>query len=303
MSGSGPTDPVTRSVGEPAEAPIAIGILTRNRWETAQRCLASLHGQAVAAGVPIVVLVNGSDDDSAARLRAAYPDVEVHESPTNLGCPAGRNRLTELCRAAWVVYVDDDGTVGPDFVTSVRAEVQAAPADRMVIAGNIIDVDLNPDATFTSGPDTRFSGGICAIRRADFLRLGGYPEEALRQGEEGVLSLKLHDAGLAIHRAGSVVLFHPLVHTAAKRRELLRPMIRHSLLTAVGYCPLWLLPVWIPWKAIINLRVAIALRAPRTYLAGLGDVARGAPQAWRARSPVSARTMLAGTSRFRRRSG
>lgn len=280
------------------DAEVSVAILTRDRWPTVDRCLASLRDQAADARTPIVVLVNGSGDDSVARIRSSYPEVEVHESPTNLGCPGGRNRLTELCRTDWVAYVDDDGTVGPGFVEAVQREVRAAPPERMVIAGNVVDVDVNPDATFTSGPTGRFSGGICAIRRADLVRLGGYPEAALRQGEEAVLALKLHDDGLTIHRAASLVLFHPLVHGSQKRRELLRTGLRQSLLTGVGFCPLWMLPGWTMWKMVVYLRVALALRAPWSYLTGLSDAARELPQAWRARSPVRPRTILASTSRF-----
>lgn len=282
----------------PTVSSVSFAVLTRNRWPIADRCLSGLLEQTRPRGVPVVVLVNGSDDDSADRIRNAYPDVEVHETEDNLGCPGGRNRLTEMCRTGWVAFIDDDGTVGPGFVDALLREVEQAPVSRMVIAGCIIDPDVNPDATFTSGPVGRFSGGVCAIRRADFLRLGGYPADGLRQGEEGALSLRLHDAGLSIHRSADLVLHHPLRHDEPKRRELLRTGLRQSLLTGVTSCPWWMVPFWIVWKLAVNLRLAVRLRSPGPFLGGVGDAARDLPGAVRARRPVSARAVIAASSRF-----
>src|SRR5262249_11935178 len=39
----------------------------------------------------IVIVDNGSDDGSAAKLRAAFPRADVVESPTNIGFPSGCN--------------------------------------------------------------------------------------------------------------------------------------------------------------------------------------------------------------------
>lgn len=284
--------------GAEDDATLSIAILTRCRWELARRCLDSVIDQARERGVRVLVLVNGSDDDTAERIRELYPDVEVHESVTNLGCPGGRNRLMELSSAEWVAHIDDDGTVDPDFVEAVVSAIRSVPPECMVVAGRIVDPDVEPDPTFVTGPASRFSGGVCAIRRDDFLRLGGYPDGAMRQGEEGALAIRLHDAGLTIQRFREVVLNHPLVHGPEKQRLLVRTGLRQSLLTGVATCPWWLLPGWILWKLAVHLRVAVRARAPGPYIAGLRDALGDLGATWRARRPVSARAILASSSRF-----
>ena len=293
-----------RSTTSSAAAPpgtrstIGIAVLTRDRWPAVDRCLDSIYQQAVASEVPIHLLVNGSSDDTAIRAAASYPEVQVHVSDVNLGCPGGRNRLSELATTDWVVHVDDDGTVPDGFVAAVRAEVDTSPLDRAVIAGHIVDVELDPNPRMASGRSNRFSGGICVMRRSTFLELGGYPTDGLRQGEEGDYAIRLHQAGQHIWRSDGLVLFHPLRHSITKRRELLRTGLRQAVLTGFRYCPAWAVIPWVLWKLASHLVVAIRLRAPRPYLAGVWDSLALLPRTLRGRQPVSMRTMLATTTRF-----
>ena len=277
---------------------IGIAILTLDRWPAVDRCLNSIYQQAVTSGIPIHLLVNGSSDDTALRTAASYPAVQVHVSEVNLGCPGGRNHLNDLASTDWVVHVDDDGTVPDGFVSAVRAEVDSAPPDRAVIAGHIVDVEVDPDPPMASGRSNRFSGGICVMRRSTFLELGGYPTDGLRQGEEGDYAIRLHQAGHHIWRSDALVLFHPLRHSITKRRELLRTGLRQAVLTGVRYCPAWAVIPWISWKLASYLVVAIRLRAPRPYLAGVRDSLALLPSTLRGRRPVSMRTLLTTTSRF-----
>lgn len=279
---------------------LTVAILTRERRPLVARCIESIQRTARAAGVPIVVLVNGSTDDTAAFLRSSYPDIEVHEEPTNLGCPGGRNRLTELCGTVWVAYLDDDGTVDDHYIDAALVAISEAPDDRAVIAGNIIDVDLDPNPVRSSGPTGSFSGGICIVRRADFLRLGGYPEDGLRQGEETEFAMKAYDDGRTIDRSASLVLYHPLPRSRAKQLELLRTGLRQSLITGVRLCPWWLVPGWTVWKIAIYLQRALRLRGLRAFAGALRDAAVCLPVAIRTRQPVRARAVMAASGRFQR---
>lgn len=294
-----------------AGAPLTIAVLTWQRQDDVSRCIESVAKGAAAAEVPIVVLVNGSTDDTVAALRSAYPDIAVHEEASNLGCPGGRNRLTDLCETPWVFYLDDDGWVGPDFVDAALTAIASVPQDCAVIAGNVIDrhrdsdgdEDAGSNPPFRSGPTSSFSGGTCAIRRADFMRLGGYPDDDLRQGEETEFAMKVFDAGLSIYRSASLVLFHPRSHERAKRIELLRTGLRQSLLTGVRLCPWWMVPIWTVWKLAIYLRIAVELRALGTFGRAVGDALGYLPRTLRTRRPVRARAVLAASARLHRTRG
>ena len=290
--------PGSSTVSSAGRSPLAIVILTRDRWPVVDRCLGSIYQQALNEGVPVHLLVNNSRDDTAERARTSYPAIHIHRSDVNLGCPGGRNHLMGLVEAEWVAHIDDDGTVADDFLSVLAAEIGAAPRDRVVIGGNIVDVDLDPQPALAGGRTNRFSGGICALRRSTFLELGGYPTDGLRQGEEGDYAIRLHDAGHHIWRSANLVLFHPLRHSAAKRRELLRTGLRQSVLTGVRYCPAWAVVPWTAWKMAVHLQLAVRLRAPRPYLAGARDALRLLPSTLKSRRPVSMRAMLSSTTRF-----
>lgn len=276
---------------------LVVAILTRDRRDEVDRCLTSVVAQAAAHDVPVHVLINGSNDDTAAHLAASYPDVEVHSIGTNLGVGGGRNRLMTEIDATWVLHLDDDGTVGPRFIEHALAEIRQAPSDRVVIAGHIVDVDVDPDPVRVTGPAYRFSGGICIMRAAAFSRLGGYLPAGYRQGEEGDYAIRLHDADLTIWRSSDLVLFHPLVHDRAKRVEILRTGLTQSVVTGVRYAPWWALLPWVSWKIVSHLRVAVRLRAPSAFTSGLVSAVRLVPSTVRSRTPVRLQSMMAGSGR------
>lgn len=286
-----------------ADVPVdlAIAILTRDRWATLARCLDSIYDQAATNDVPIHVLVNGSDDDTADRLPEAYPDVVVHVAATNLGVARGRNNLMDHIDARWVLHLDDDGTVGPRFVEKALLEVSKATPDTAVIAGHIIDVDLDPDPYLPTGPGYRFSGGVCILDSPTFSRLGGYPVDGYRQGEEGDYAIRVHEADLRIWQTAEIVLFHPLLHGRVKRVELMRTGLTQAVVTGVRFAPWWAVVPWVAWKLLAYGRLAVRLRAPGDYLAGVSTAFRLLPATARRRSPVRLRSMLAGSGRFNER--
>ena len=284
-----------------ARAELAIAVLTRNRWAMVDRCLTSIYHQAAAHGVPIHVLVNGSDDDTAERIARTYPDVDLHVTDANLGVGPGRNHLMEQIDATWVLHLDDDGTVGSRFVEDALVEIRQAPPDRVVVAGHIIDVDVDPDPVRVTGPGYRFSGGICILQAAAFSRLGGYLSAGYRQGEEDDYTIRLHHADLAIWQVAELVLFHPLVRDRAQQVEVLRTGLTQSVVTSVRYAPWWAVVPWVMWKLLSHLRLAIRLRAPAAYASGVFAGLRLIPSTLQQRTPVRLDTMLASSGRFNAR--
>lgn len=274
---------------------ITIAILTRNRPATALSCLEAILAQQ-GPGVSVLVLVNGSSDDSAEIISKTYDQVRVEVSEVNLGCPGGRNRLARLARTEWVAFIDDDGVVAPDFVARLRANIAAHPA-AAVIAGCAVDA-LHPDPIgLTAGPVGAFSGGICALRASVFLALGGYHEDGYRQGEETELAIRLLDQGHLIWRDPELTLLHDVDLSLVKRREIVRTGLRQSVLTGVKFCPLYALVPWIVWKLVAFTRSALSVRDLRPVLLGLADVPAHVGTAWSTRAPVDLSVLLQASGR------
>jgi GT2 family glycosyltransferase len=107
---------------EPQAAPlVAIVTLNWNRPDDTLECL----GCAAAQTYPhtaIVVVDNGSADDSVARIGAAFPSAVIVRNERNLGFAAGANRgiarALEL-GAEYVFLVNNDTTFAPDVVAQL----------------------------------------------------------------------------------------------------------------------------------------------------------------------------------------
>lgn len=64
----------------------------------------------------LVVVDNGSTDGSQAWLREHYPQVRLIENPTNRGFAAGYNQAIAVCSAPYVLVLNTDVFLDPDFL-------------------------------------------------------------------------------------------------------------------------------------------------------------------------------------------
>lgn len=96
---------------------VAIVVLNWNGWDDTRECLQSLR--AVTPGCRVLLVDNGSTDDSVARTRTEFPEVEVIENGANLGFTEGNNR--GIARALddgadYVMLLNNDTIVDPGFL-------------------------------------------------------------------------------------------------------------------------------------------------------------------------------------------
>lgn len=213
------------------EIDVAIVLLTLNQREKTLRCLQSL--QAVDFdGHRIFLWDNGSTDGTAAEVRRAYPEVVVHHNPENAGVASGRNSavalLRQTYRPAYLLFLDNDMTVEPDFLSRLLAPFEEE-AHLAQTTGKIRDMH-NPGRLYGAGGcrirfwlgDTTHngyleidsgqydhirrclpSGGCMLVRAAIFDELGGFDTRFDPYGPEDL------DFGLRAVQAGYWGLFVP----------------------------------------------------------------------------------------------
>ncbi len=102
---------------------VGVIILNWNGADNTIECLASLADSSYT-NLEIIVLDNGSVDDSVPRLRATFPEVTLLCSPTNIGCAAGNNWGTRAALARgcqYVLLLNSDTVVEPDMVAKMVA--------------------------------------------------------------------------------------------------------------------------------------------------------------------------------------
>jgi hypothetical protein len=110
---------------------VGIVVLNWNGAEDTVRCLASLR-RLTYPDYQVLVVDNGSTDDSVARIRQAFPEVEILETGANLGYSGGNNvgiaRALEQ-GAAYVLVLNNDTRVEPGFLTELVEVARRTGAD------------------------------------------------------------------------------------------------------------------------------------------------------------------------------
>ncbi|HUV39484.1 MAG TPA: glycosyltransferase family 2 protein [Planctomycetota bacterium] len=130
-------------------------VLNWNGCEDSADCLASLQ-RVTYANRRVMVVDNGSTDNSVAFLRERYPDIDYVENDRNLGFAEGNNvgiRRALSAGADWVMLLNNDTTVEPEFLSTL---VSSAAADETIgIIGPQINREDAPDRVWFAG------GRIC----------------------------------------------------------------------------------------------------------------------------------------------
>lgn len=134
--------------------PVAIIILNWNNPTDTLECLASVF-QLDYDNYHVIVVDNGSTDDSVAQLRARYPDLEIIETGENLGYAEGNNvgiRRALLSDTEHICVLNNDTEVAPDFLFHLVSAITTDTAIGMV----------GPKVLFHEPRDLIFSAG-CSI--------------------------------------------------------------------------------------------------------------------------------------------
>jgi GT2 family glycosyltransferase/glycosyltransferase involved in cell wall biosynthesis len=106
---------------------VAILILNRDQTQYTRDCLSSLQRIDYPA-FRILVVDNGSAGDSLHQVAKDFPNVEFLWLRENLGVAGGRNaglRYVLQARPAYVLFLDNDTLVAPDFLTHLVARVNS----------------------------------------------------------------------------------------------------------------------------------------------------------------------------------
>jgi len=109
-------------------------IVNWNGWRDTLDCLASLREQDYS-NLQIIVVENGSTDDSAERIRSAFPEVRLIETGKNLGFPKGCNvglRAALADGAEFLWLLNNDTVCPPDTLRKLVRRAMASPEAGLV---------------------------------------------------------------------------------------------------------------------------------------------------------------------------
>jgi GT2 family glycosyltransferase len=208
---------------------IDVVIVAYGRYELTDSCLRHLRGQSVEHRV--IVVDNGSTDDTRARLAAEWPEVHVESFDRNRGFAEACNRGVAAGSGEIVVLLNNDVDVRPDFLERLVAPLESNPAIGSVAAlmlqpgERFIDsAGLVADAVLACFPRLQGqevglarserpvllgpAGTAAAYRRSAWEQVGGLDEAIFAYMEDFELAVRLRAAGWKTILASDAVGVH-----------------------------------------------------------------------------------------------
>jgi GT2 family glycosyltransferase len=262
-----------------ADARVAVVMITHNRCAEVLRSLG--HLTHLPERPRIVLVDNGSSDNTAGAVAERLPEVLVVESGCNLGA-AGRNLGVLNTAAHYIAFCDDDTWWHPgglrraaDLMDTcprlavltgrvlIGPERQEDPACRVMSAS-----PLKPEPGMPGPPLLGFLAGASVVRRSAFLEAGGFPTRVLIGGEEQCLAVDLAARGWWLCYLRELVVYH---YPSARRDA---PARRANEIRSA----LWFAWLRRPWLSALRQTLRLArssvrsLPARRAFLSALGGL-------------------------------
>src|SRR5260370_21781615 len=195
---------------------VSVVVVCSNAKQHLAACLESLHRQNYP-DVEVIEVDNGSTDGSREYIETAHPWVRIHATGANLGYGPANNAAFRIATGDYLVVLNPDTEVHPDFVTGLVEAIEKQEAglatsriclfnERGVInaCGNEVHVTGIGYCRGLGEPVERFESGVqvasvsgCAfmIRRDVLAVIGGFFDDFSLCHEDTDLSILSHISG------------------------------------------------------------------------------------------------------------
>ena len=148
---------------------VNIFVLNWNGRDITLDCLASLE-KVTYSNANVIVIDNGSTDDSVVSIKEKYPETDIIEFPTNLGFAGGNNAGFESTanKADYTIFLNNDTIVDPYFVEPLINELEIKSNTKQT-APKIYYADKPETIWFAGGKVNLWTGFIrhIGIRKKD----------------------------------------------------------------------------------------------------------------------------------------
>jgi N-acetylglucosaminyl-diphospho-decaprenol L-rhamnosyltransferase len=124
--------------------PIDVVVCVHNRVDLTESCLRHLQAQTVDHHV--IVVDDGSTDETRVRVRAEWPAVELVSFDEKRGLPQACNRGVSMGSGEIVVMLNNDVDCHPDFLERVRKPLEEDP-----MLGSVASLMLKPGGEAIDG--------------------------------------------------------------------------------------------------------------------------------------------------------
>lgn len=273
---------------------ISVVIVNWNGKKWLEKCLSSLDAQT-HQNIEVVIVDNGSADDSCAYITSTFPRVKLVESGANLGFAGGNNLGISASSGDFILLLNNDAWLEPDGISQLlltalqesadivgAVEVGYSDFEHTYSGKYIIDVLGHPISSDEVGRDDFFYlSGVCLLfKKSFYLESGGLDSDFFMTFEETDWFWRLHATGkkavlaknVPVHHAG-----HGSSSGLANRIDYKRFLWRNQntlqmLLKNYGaFNLLWVLPLYL----LQNIAEALVF-----VLSGKGQIAKSYLEGW-----------------------
>ncbi len=206
---------------------VSVIIVTYNHKKYIEACISSIEQESYPH--EIIVVDSLSQDGTCDLVRKKYPHIHVIECQENLGYGCCNNLGVQYAKGDYVVVLNPDTIVKKGWLKELMKPLVANPniittPKILTYDGSAINTCGNINhftgLTFTRGlgedPDayskqeyvSGFSGCCFAMRKDDYLRLGGFDENFFLYNEDSDLSWRSHLTNLKILFVPTSVIMH-----------------------------------------------------------------------------------------------
>lgn len=106
---------------------ISICLVSYNTRALLADCLRSIQASGIRREYEIIIVDNGSTDNTQAMLAAEFPQVQLIQNERNLGYTAPMNQALRAARGRWLVQLNPDTLVQPDLFDTLADYLEANP--------------------------------------------------------------------------------------------------------------------------------------------------------------------------------
>ncbi|MCX7521030.1 glycosyltransferase [Microbacterium sp. STN6] len=179
----------------------------------------------------VVVVENGSADDSASKIRAAAPWAVLVESPANLGFAGGSNLGAARAKGEYLAFLNNDARPDAKWISAAVSAFASSEGIGAVASkvldwdGRLVDfvgagltwfgmgykplVGAKPDKHSDQARDVLFgTGSAMFVRRSVFEELGGFDKEFFMFFEDVDLGWRLNLLGWRFRYVPESIAYH-----------------------------------------------------------------------------------------------
>jgi hypothetical protein len=212
---------------------ISVVVVNLNGRNLLAECLDGLVAQEYPSDlVEIVMVDNGSTDDSVSFVREKYPRVQVVEAGRNLGFAGGNNLGARIATGYYLALINNDAVAGSHWLHSMVEALEDRPkvvcaASRILdeqgetidfvgpamnLYGRAFHIDEGLPAESGSYEEPREllapCGGAMMVERDVFWEIGGFDEDYLAYFEDLDLGWRLWLYGYKVLFVPGAVVYH-----------------------------------------------------------------------------------------------